>query len=152
MGGFGYQSKKKYPPALKLPSRKPDSVVQAKTYPNQAFFFRLTGDRNPLHLDVKEAKKMNLKAPILHGNNIYYLGMATFGTIGRVLSQEILVNDPSRMKAFHTRFTGVVCPGDTLAVTIWKEGENLYVFEAEVVERKTKAIIGSMELHPVAKL
>ena len=104
MGGFGYKSKNKYPPPTQLPSRKADSVLQVKTFPNQAFYYRLTGDRNPLHIDIKAAKKMNFKQPIIHG-------MATFGTIGRVFSQEILGNDPSRMKTYTARFTGHVFPG-----------------------------------------
>lgn len=67
MGGFGYKSKNKYPPPTQLPSRKADSVLQVKTFPNQAFYYRLTGDRNPLHIDIKAAKKMNFKQPIIHG-------------------------------------------------------------------------------------
>jgi acyl dehydratase len=67
MGGFGYQSKNQYPPPAKIPTRKPDTILEAKTYPNQAFFFRLTGDRNPLHIDTKSAKKLDFKQPIIHG-------------------------------------------------------------------------------------
>lgn len=104
IGGFGYQSKIKYPPLLKAPNKKPDTVLEAKTYPSQAFYYRLTGDRNPLHINIKAAKEMKFKQPIIHG-------MATYGTIGRVFAQQILNNDPSRIKTYRARFTGIVYPG-----------------------------------------
>jgi len=39
----------------KIPSRTPDIVLSAKSYPNQAIVYRLSGDFNPLHIDPKFA-------------------------------------------------------------------------------------------------
>lgn len=43
------------------------------------------------------------------------------------------------------RFTGHVFPGEGLSVKLWKE-ENRIFFEAETVERKTKAVTGVIGL------
>lgn len=68
--------------------------------------------------------------------------MATYGTVARVFVQNVLKNDPSRLKSYYTRFTGHVYPGEAMNVSLWKEGENRYIFEAETVNRKTKVLIG----------
>jgi multifunctional beta-oxidation protein len=39
----------------KIPNRSPDMVFSAKSYPNQAIVYRLSGDLNPLHIDPKFA-------------------------------------------------------------------------------------------------
>ena len=49
------------------------------------------------------------------------------------------------------RFVGHVYPGETLDIQVWKEGER-YIYEAEVLERKTKALIGYIEARPKPKL
>lgn len=71
------------------------------------------------------------------------LGLATYGTVARVVVQEILFNDPTLLKSYQTRFVGHVYPGETLNIRVWKEG-NLLIYEAEVEERKKKALIGYM--------
>lgn len=82
IGGFGYQSKIKYPPLLKAPNKKPDTVLEAKTYPSQAFYYRLTGDRNPLHINIKAAKEMKFKQPIIHGNCFMMQEWQLMGQLG----------------------------------------------------------------------
>lgn len=37
---------------------------------------------------------------------------------------------------------GHVYPGEIVDISVWRHGENIYVFEAEVRNRKTKAVIG----------
>ena len=50
MGGFGHKGtiKNVYPA---LPKRNPDMVKEEVTDSNQAFLYRLNGDKNPLHVD-----------------------------------------------------------------------------------------------------
>lgn len=55
----------------KLPTRKQDYILEAASYPNQAFLYRLTGDDNPLHVDPKFAAIQKLPKPIIHG--IFFL-------------------------------------------------------------------------------
>ena len=54
-GGFGGASKGADRGAATAtnapPSRTPDSVVEEKTSEDQAALYRLSGDRNPLHID-----------------------------------------------------------------------------------------------------
>jgi hypothetical protein len=45
---------------------------------------------------------------VKHLNN---LGLATYGTIARVIVQQIFDNDPSKIKSFGSRFVGHVFPG-----------------------------------------
>jgi len=74
IGGFGYKGKIKnsYP---KVPKRAPDFVGEEKTDPNQAILYRLTNDRNPLHIDPEMAKMGNFDKPILHG--LCFFGFTT---------------------------------------------------------------------------
>jgi hypothetical protein len=51
LGGFGGKSTGKSNSVPDVPKREPDLILKEKTYPGQAFFYRLTGDRNPLHID-----------------------------------------------------------------------------------------------------
>lgn len=51
------------------------------------------------------------------------------------------------------RFTGHVFPGENLEIKLWWTPEgNKYYYEAEVVERKTKAIVGVITLREAPKL
>lgn len=66
LGGFGYKGtiKQQFPVT---PKRAPDMVQEEKTTPNQAFFYRLCLDKNPLHVDPEMAKMGGFDQPILHG-------------------------------------------------------------------------------------
>lgn len=52
LGGFGDKGTF---PSIKFPKiakdRKPDAVSEQKIRPDQAILYRLSGDRNPLHID-----------------------------------------------------------------------------------------------------
>lgn len=50
-GDIGYQSKNVVPSPPKTPKRNFDKMIKVQTYQNQTFLYRLTGDRNALHVD-----------------------------------------------------------------------------------------------------
>jgi acyl dehydratase len=121
-GGFGGE---RGPEAgNQAPDRKPDKTVEMKTLPIQAMIYRLSGDRNPLHIDPAFAKMAGYDQPILHG-------LCTMGHVGRAVLGEYCGNDPARMKSIEVRFSGVVFPGDTIITEMWDEGSGRVVFQAK---------------------
>jgi acyl dehydratase len=108
-GGFGGER----PPAgLRTKPGKdqaPDFELQVETSRNQALFYRLTGDVNPIHSHPEVAKQAGFERPILHG-------LCTYGIAGRVALKALCGNEPRRFRAFEVRFAKVVMPGDTLIV------------------------------------
>jgi len=97
------------------PEREPDHRVEYATRPEQALLYRLSGDRNPLHSDPKFAARGGFERPILHG-------LCTYGFTGRALLHALCDSDPARFGSMDARFTRPVLPGDTLVISIWREG------------------------------
>lgn len=66
LGGFGHKGtiKNVFP---EIPKRAPDMTCEETTNSNQAILYRLTNDRNPLHIDPEMAAMGGFEAPILHG-------------------------------------------------------------------------------------
>ena len=64
-GGFG--GERGPSTSNERPDREPDSVIYTATLPQQALWYRLLGDRNPLHSDPDFARAAGFPAPILHG-------------------------------------------------------------------------------------
>jgi len=89
--------------------------------------YRLSGDRNPLHIDPDFAKMAGYDRPILHG-------LCTFGHVGRAVLREYCGNDPSRFAGMSVRFSGVVYPGDTIITEMWDEGSGKVVLQAKTQE------------------
>ncbi|HEV8575142.1 MAG TPA: MaoC/PaaZ C-terminal domain-containing protein [Dehalococcoidia bacterium] len=109
------------------PDRSPDKIVEMQTLPIQAMIYRLSGDRNPLHIDPDFAKMAGYDRPILHG-------LCTFGHVGRAVLSEYAGNDPSRLTALSVRFSGVVYPGDTIITEMWDEGSGKIILQAKTQE------------------
>ena len=124
-GGFGGQSKGAdrgaATAAYKPPQRNPDKVVEEKTFEDQAALYRLSGDRNPLHIDPEFSKVGGFKVPILHG-------LCFFGISGKHIFQSF-----GQFKNIKVRFAGTVLPGQTLRTEMWKDG-NKVIFQTKVVE------------------
>jgi multifunctional beta-oxidation protein len=124
-GGFGGPSKGTDRGAgtaiHKPPQRNPDRVVEEKTTEEQAALYRLSGDRNPLHVDPEFSKVGGFKVPILHG-------LCFFGISGKHVYSTY-----GPFKNIKVRFAGTVLPGQTLRTEMWKEG-NRVVFQTKVVE------------------
>jgi acyl dehydratase len=138
-GGFG-GPKRESPPVHQIPSRKPDLVCDLPTRPEMAMIYRLSGDRNPLHIDPAVAKSAGFDRPILHG-------LATFGVAGHALLKSVCGYDPSRLAAFGGRFSAPVFPGETIRTEMWCDGA-VISFRANVLERNVVAMNnGRAEVH-----
>ena len=110
------------------PSRAADHTVTYKTSPDQAYVYRLSGDRNPLHSDPKFAAMGGFDKPILHG-------LCTYGFTGRALLKSLCDNDASRFTHIEGRFASPVIPGESLTVSIWNTGAGEAVFTTSVGDR-----------------
>ncbi len=100
-------------PRNEPPERAADASVRLTTRPEQAFLYRLSGDRNPLHSDPSFAALAGFDRPILHG-------LCTYGFTGRALLRELCDADPARLRSVEGRFSSPVFPGEELTVEIWR--------------------------------
>lgn len=134
-GGFGGPQRRpdEAPPAPhQVPDRAPDTVISAATQPNQALFYRLCGDRNPLHADPAFAKAAGFPRPILHG-------LCTYGHAVRAVVAGACGYDADSVAHIEARFTAPVFPGETIQTEIWKDGKTLS-FRARVKERDLRVL------------
>ena len=120
------------------PDRAPDSVIVTPTAPQQALWYRLLGDRNPLHSDPAFAAGAGFPAPILHG-------LCTYGMVCKAVVDAELDGDAARVAAYGVRFAGVVFPGETLRTSVWRAGGRL-VLATTVDERGGTAALSGAEL------
>ena len=130
-GGFGGPSEGAPEPHA-VPTRAPDRTVEITTRPDQALLYRLNGDRNPLHSDPESARKSGFDRPILHG-------LCTYGLTCRAVLQSVTGWDPEPIKSHQARFSAPVFPGDTVAVDLWLDGNDVS-FEARVPARGATVI------------
>lgn len=103
------------PSRIKVPDRAPDDRFEIDIRPEAALWYRLNGDRNPIHSDPDIATRAGFDRPIMHG-------MGTFGMIMRVLLAECCTYDPARLKSIAMRFTAPAYPGETLVLSLWRDG------------------------------
>ncbi len=103
------------------PDRAADHEVVFQTSRDQAFLYRLNGDRNPLHTDPSFAAMGGFATPILHG-------LCSYGFTGRALLSELAGNDPAKMNHMEARFSSPVLPGDALTIRIWRMADGEAVF------------------------
>ena len=133
-GGFGGQKQGKDRGASSRvhtpPKRKPDAVVEEATTEEQAAIYRLSGDRNPLHVDPEFSKVGGFDVPILHG-------LCFFGITGKAVYKKY-----GMFKNIKVRFAGTVLPGQTVVTEMWKEG-NVVIFQAKVKETGKLCIAGA---------
>ena len=119
-GGFGGERGPSTKGVNAPPERAPDDVIEDETRLEQAAVYRLSGDRNPLHIDPDFAKMGGFETPILHG-------LCTYGFVGRAILNSLCGRDPAKFKSFEARFTDVVYPGDTIVTKLWVDGNEAIV-------------------------
>ncbi len=125
-GGFGGPPGS--PPAPhKLPEREPDLSSDTVIRPDQAVLYRLTGDRNPLHVDPRVARRAGFQKPILHG-------LCSYGIACRAVLKTICDYDFTLITGFDVRFTAPAYPGDVLTTDMWQE-RNIVSFRCTVKAR-----------------
>jgi acyl dehydratase len=130
-GGFGGD---RGPSArVDVPEGRPDLEVSIPTLPQQALWYRLCGDRNPLHSDPAFAEAAGFPRPILHG-------LCTYGITCKALVDGLLDGDTGRVASFSARFSGVVFPGETLRATAWRR-ETDWVVSTTAVEREGAPVL-----------
>jgi acyl dehydratase len=120
-GGFGGSPPDPAKKGHTIPERAPDVELECPTRPEQALWYSLTGDTNPIHISPRIAKKVGFERPILHG-------LCSYGMICRVLIKHFADGDPDRLRQYDVRFSAPVTPGDTLRISVWHEDANSIAF------------------------
>lgn len=114
-GGFGGARSARAseaPPLAILPEgRAPDVRVVVATTAEQAALHRLSGDRNPVHIDPEMARAAGQPRPFLHG-------LCTLGALGFALDKAA-AREGRRLASLAGRFTRPVFPGDELVLEAW---------------------------------
>ncbi len=138
-GGFG-GPKGSGPAPHQVPDTEPDAVFDYKTSVRQALYYRLNGDRNPLHADPDFAAAGGFDRPILHG-------LCSYGIACRAVLKTFCDHDHTKLTGFDVRFSAPVIPGETLRTEMWRDGDvvsyRMRAVERDVVVLKNgKATIG----------
>ncbi|MFD3499155.1 MaoC/PaaZ C-terminal domain-containing protein [Streptomyces sp. NPDC058676] len=118
---------------LDPPVGEPDRIVERPVREDQALLYRLSGDRNPLHADPEFAKVAGFERPILHG-------LCTYGITLKAVVDTMLGGDVTRVRGYATRFAGVVYPGETLRVRMWRQ-EGVVRVAVNAVERDDTPVL-----------
>ncbi|MCX5197001.1 MaoC/PaaZ C-terminal domain-containing protein [Streptomyces sp. NBC_00249] len=130
-GGFGGERG----PSVRAvqPERAPDRTEERAIREEQALLYRLSGDWNPLHADPEFAKLAGFDKPILHG-------LCSYGMTLKAVVDTVLGGDVSRVRAYRTRFAGIVFPGETLRIRMWQESGRVLV-SVTAVERDDAPVL-----------
>ena len=108
-----------------VPERAPDLSLDMPTEPNQALWYRLNGDRNPLHASPAFAARARFPRPILHG-------LCTYSVAAHALMK--MEGPGGRLRSLDTRFSKPVFPGETVRVEGWREADG-FAFRGRVEAR-----------------
>ena len=114
-GGFGGT---RGPAAAEDPQGAPDAVFADDVRPEQAAIYRLSGDRNPLHIDPAAARKFGFDDVFLHG-------LCTLGFAARALINVVGDGDPQTLTSISCRFAKPVMLGSELCTQIWRDGHEV---------------------------
>lgn len=137
-GGFG--GERGPSTSSEPPQHAPDHDFTIAVSPQQALLYRMCGDRNPLHSDPAFASAAGFPRPILHG-------LCTYGMTAKALTDLLLDGDTSRVGRYGARFAGVVFPGETLRVRVWRDG-SVYRAVVTAPERDDAVALAGVEFVP----
>lgn len=132
-GGFGGPSRPS-PPRPTVPDGDPPLRCDLATSPRAGLIYRLSGDRNPLHIDPAVARAAGFDRPILHG-------LCTLGVAAHALLRTCLDYRSERLAGIRLRFAAPVYPGETVRTEIWP-GEGTLAFRCRSLERDVVVIDG----------
>lgn len=124
-GGWGGERGPSHRP--EPPVGGPELTVERAVRPDQALLYRLTGDDNPLHADPEFARAAGFPRPVLHG-------LCTYGMTLKAVVDALLGGEVSRVRGYRARFVGVVYPGETLRIRMWRAAGEVRA-EVSAVER-----------------
>jgi acyl dehydratase len=124
-GGFGGERGPSTAGRNEPPDRSPDHVITMETRPEQAAVYRLSGDRNPMHIDPGFATAAGFDGPFLHG-------LCTYGFVGRAVLGSLCGGDPARFRSFEARFADRVHCGDVITTKLWETGAGEAIVQAEI--------------------
>jgi acyl dehydratase len=128
---------------LDPPTGEPDRTVERPIREDQALLYRLSGDWNPLHADPEFAKLAGFERPILHG-------LCTYGITLKAVVDTLLGEDVNRVRAYTTRFAGVVYPGETLRIRMWRGDGEVRVAVSAVQRDDAPVLADTVVLHAPA--
>ncbi|MGW9281827.1 MaoC/PaaZ C-terminal domain-containing protein [Streptomyces diastaticus] len=111
-GGFGGEPGPEE--RWRAPDRAPDAVLTTATTPQQALWYRLNGDLNPLHADPAFARSAGFEQPVLHG-------LASYGLLAKALVDGVLDGDVTRLTGLTVRFAGPLVPGESITTSVWRD-------------------------------
>ncbi|MES2156264.1 MAG: MaoC/PaaZ C-terminal domain-containing protein [Pseudomonadota bacterium] len=133
-GGFGGPRDLPGQMATAMPDKPAHALLDLPTAINQALLYRLTGDRNPLHIDAGTAALAGFDRPVLHG-------LATMGLVSRALVHLCCGGQAALLTGMSGRFTAPVWPGETVRTEIWRDGDDI-LFRASVPDRSVVVMDG----------
>ncbi|MFI2435644.1 MaoC/PaaZ C-terminal domain-containing protein [Streptomyces sp. NPDC018693] len=119
---------------LAPPTGEPQRVVERRLREDQALLYRLSGDWNPLHADPEFAELAGFDRPILHG-------LCTYGITLKAVVDTLLGGDTGRVRSYDTRFAGVVYPGETLRIRMWRTGGDAVRVAVSAAERDDAPVL-----------
>jgi acyl dehydratase len=119
-GGFGGERGPSTSGKNQPPERDPDVVIEHQTRQEQAAIYRLSGDRNPLHIDPAFAEMAGFDAPFNHG-------LCTFGFVGRAVLAGVFEGDIEAFGTLEGRFADQVWPEDRIVTKIWSDDDGAIV-------------------------
>jgi acyl dehydratase len=120
-------------PTHEVPGGAPDLVASQPLPGTAALLYRLTGDRNLLHVAPAAARAAGFDAPILHG-------LCTFGHAGAAALRTLCGLDGSRLRALSARYRSPTYPGDVLRTEFFAVGPGAYAFRCIAANRSTTVI------------
>jgi acyl dehydratase len=120
-------------PDRHVPKGPPDVTCVLPSFGQSALIYRLSGDHNPLHADIRVAQSVGFERPILHG-------LCTFGMVGHAVLRALCDYEVSRLKKLKLRFSSPFYPGEHLKTSFWKLGSGSAAVQCQSEERGVTVI------------